>query len=97
MHVILVVIGLCCVIVLTSILVIHLRLKTKWRTKNSTESKQLFSVSSHDRKSEVLVVTVATSMVISYIPLTCTSLVTVFMPEFYMGGNITAYSETPGP
>ncbi|KAK7005266.1 tachykinin-like peptides receptor 86C, partial [Biomphalaria glabrata] len=87
MHVILVVIGLCCVIVLTSILVIHLRRQTKWRMKNSAESKQRSSVSSRDRKSEVLVVTVAISMVISYIPLTCTSLVTVFMPEFYMGGK----------
>uniref|UniRef100_A0A2C9KU95 G-protein coupled receptors family 1 profile domain-containing protein n=1 Tax=Biomphalaria glabrata TaxID=6526 RepID=A0A2C9KU95_BIOGL len=52
MHVILVVIGLCCVIVLTSILVLHLRRQTKWRMKNSAESKQRSSVSSRDRKSE---------------------------------------------
>ncbi|XP_013091101.2 uncharacterized protein LOC106074802 [Biomphalaria glabrata] len=88
LHVILVVFGLCSVIVLTSVLVIQLRRQTKWRLKNRAENSKLSLLSSRDRKSVVLVIAVATFVVISYIPLTSVSLVTVFVPEFYIEGKL---------
>ncbi|KAI8794711.1 tachykinin peptides receptor 86C [Biomphalaria glabrata] len=89
LHVILVVMGLFSVIALTSVLVMHLRRQTKWRMKNTGNIKQRASYSSRDRKSELLVVLVAISVVISYIPLTCVSLVSVFLPEFSIGGTLS--------
>uniref|UniRef100_A0A2C9LT04 G-protein coupled receptors family 1 profile domain-containing protein n=1 Tax=Biomphalaria glabrata TaxID=6526 RepID=A0A2C9LT04_BIOGL len=88
LHVVLTVVGLFSVIVLTSVLVIHLRRQTKWRMKNSAENKLRPTLTSRDRKSVVLVVAVATFVVISYIPLTSVSLVTVFVSEFYIGGKL---------
>uniref|UniRef100_A0A2C9KR56 G-protein coupled receptors family 1 profile domain-containing protein n=1 Tax=Biomphalaria glabrata TaxID=6526 RepID=A0A2C9KR56_BIOGL len=89
LHVILIVSGLFSVIVLTSVLVIHLRRQTKWRMKNSSENKLNSSMSSRDRKSVVLVIAVATFVVVSYIPMTSVALVSVFVSEFYIGGRFS--------
>ncbi|KAK7005261.1 tachykinin-like peptides receptor 86C [Biomphalaria glabrata] len=88
-HVILVVVGFLSVVVLTFILVVHLRRQTQWRIQSSGDRKQRAAYSLRERRSEVLVVMVAASVVISYIPLTCVSLVTVFMPEFSIGGQLS--------
>ncbi|KAK0056302.1 FMRFamide receptor [Biomphalaria pfeifferi] len=72
------VIGLFSVMILTSLLVIHLRRQTKWRMKSSSYAKQQAAYSSRDRKSQALVIVVASSVVVCYIPLVCASLVSVF-------------------
>ncbi|XP_013093140.1 tachykinin-like peptides receptor 86C [Biomphalaria glabrata] len=89
LHVALVVVGQGAVIFLTSVLVIHLRRQSKWRMKSSSEINHRSALSSRDRKSVALVIVVATSMVIAYIPLSPVSLVTVFVPEFYISGQLS--------
>ncbi|XP_013076977.2 FMRFamide receptor-like [Biomphalaria glabrata] len=90
MHVFLVVIGLLSVTTLTSILVSNLRRQTKWRLKSSSDARQQSAFSSRDRKSQLMVIVVATSMVICYIPLTCVSLVSVFEPQFSIVGKYSS-------
>ncbi|KAI8794980.1 FMRFamide receptor [Biomphalaria glabrata] len=90
LHVCLVVIGLFCVTTLTSILVSNLRRQTKWRLKSSSDAKQQAAYSSRDRKSQLMVIVVATSVVICYIPLTCVSLVSVFEPQFSIVGKYSS-------
>ncbi|KAK7005293.1 FMRFamide receptor [Biomphalaria glabrata] len=87
LHVLLVIVGQVCVIILTGVLIIHLRRQTEWRMKSVGDKKKETSYSARDRKSQALVIVVATSVVVCYIPLTPVSLITVFMPEFSIGGK----------
>ncbi|KAH9505318.1 hypothetical protein Btru_059247 [Bulinus truncatus] len=87
LHVILIIIGLLCLIFLTATLVIQLRRQTKWRMQNSGHNRQSGSLSNRDRKSIALVIVVATSVSVCYIPIASLSLVTVFVPDFYVGGK----------
>ncbi|KAI8794979.1 FMRFamide receptor [Biomphalaria glabrata] len=90
LHVCLVVTGLFCVTTLTSILVSNLRRQTKWRMKSSSDAKQQAAYSSRDRKSQLMVIVVATSVVICYTPITCVSLVSVFEQQFSIGGKYSS-------
>uniref|UniRef100_A0A2C9KKZ9 G-protein coupled receptors family 1 profile domain-containing protein n=1 Tax=Biomphalaria glabrata TaxID=6526 RepID=A0A2C9KKZ9_BIOGL len=90
LHVFLMVIRLFSVMVLTSLLVIHLRRQTKWRMKSSSFAKQQTAYSSRDRKSQALVIVVASSVVVCYISLVCASLVSVFEQQFAIGGKYSS-------
>ncbi|KAI8781543.1 galanin receptor 2a-like [Biomphalaria glabrata] len=87
LHVLLIVIGLFCIVVMTTVLVLQLRRQRKWRLKNSSNSLAKNSLTLRDRRSAVLVIVVATSVAICYIPIASLSLATVFVPDFYVGGK----------
>ncbi|KAK0047561.1 tachykinin-like peptides receptor 86C [Biomphalaria pfeifferi] len=87
LHVVLIVIGLLCIIVMTTVLVLQLRRKRKWRMNNSSSDLSKTSLSTRDRKAAVLVIAVATAVAICYIPIASLSLATVFVPDFYIGGK----------
>uniref|UniRef100_A0A2C9LTW6 G-protein coupled receptors family 1 profile domain-containing protein n=1 Tax=Biomphalaria glabrata TaxID=6526 RepID=A0A2C9LTW6_BIOGL len=91
LHVVLIVIGLLCIIVMTTVLVLQLRRKRKWRMKNSSSDLSKTSLSTRDRKAAVLVIAVATAVAICYIPIASLSLATVFVPDFYIGGKYFLY------
>ncbi|KAI8791285.1 G-protein coupled receptor 45 [Biomphalaria glabrata] len=87
LHVLLIMIGLFCIVVMTTVLVLQLRRQRKWRMKNSGSGLSKESLSTRDRRSAVLVIVVATAVAVCYIPIASLSLVTVFVPDFYVGGK----------
>ncbi|KAI8783644.1 G-protein coupled receptor 45 [Biomphalaria glabrata] len=91
LHVFLIVISLFCIIVMTTVLVLQLRRQRKWRMKNSSNSFSKTTLTLRDSKAAVLVIAVATTLVVCYIPIVSLSLVTVFVPEFYIGGKYFLY------
>uniref|UniRef100_A0A2C9KKH6 G-protein coupled receptors family 1 profile domain-containing protein n=1 Tax=Biomphalaria glabrata TaxID=6526 RepID=A0A2C9KKH6_BIOGL len=91
LHVVLIVIGLLCIIVMTTVLVLQLRRQRKWRMKNSSNNFSKTSLTSRDRKAAALVIAVATAVAVCYIPIVSLSLVTVFVPDFYIGGKYFLY------
>ncbi|KAI8794987.1 tachykinin-like peptides receptor 86C [Biomphalaria glabrata] len=89
LHVAIVVISQGWVILFASILVIHLRRQSQWMMKSRSEISSRSVPSLRNQKSIKLVTVVAASLTIAYIPGTPVSLVTVFVPEFYISGQLS--------
>ncbi|KAK0044226.1 tachykinin-like peptides receptor 86C [Biomphalaria pfeifferi] len=89
-HVAMVMFGLACVIVFTSILVVQLRRQSRWRMMNSGGNLDKTSpLSKRDRRSVAMVIVVAVALVIFYTPLASMSIITTFVAEFYISGKYT--------
>ncbi|KAI8783641.1 growth hormone secretagogue receptor type 1 [Biomphalaria glabrata] len=91
LHVFLIVIGLFSIVVMTTVLVLQLRRRRKWRMKNSSRGFSKTSLTSRDRRAAALVIAVATAVAVCYIPIVSLSLVTLFVPDFYIGGKYYLY------
>ncbi|KAK0047560.1 growth hormone secretagogue receptor type 1 [Biomphalaria pfeifferi] len=61
------------------------------RMKNSSNGFSKTFLTSRDRKAAALVIAVATAVAVCYIPIVSFSLVTVFVPDFYIGGKYFLY------
>ncbi|XP_012945324.1 uncharacterized protein LOC106013629 [Aplysia californica] len=75
------------VIICTTILVVQLNSKTKWRSKNVKQATQAENISSRDRKLIKMVVTVSGIFIVLFIPGTVSTSVMIFKPDYGISGK----------
>ncbi|KAK7002649.1 G-protein coupled receptor [Biomphalaria glabrata] len=75
------------VVTFTSVLVLELRRTSKWRQRAVNSGKQTTTMSKRDRKTMIMVVLVATSLIVCFVPTVVLSIVTISVSEFSVVGK----------
>ncbi|XP_059163869.1 probable G-protein coupled receptor B0563.6 [Physella acuta] len=75
-----------CVIIFTSILVIKLKKKSKWRQQSTFDKDQTESMSNRERRTVSLIILVAIVLIVCYSPAVTCSITTSVYPDFGITG-----------
>ncbi|XP_059177307.1 probable G-protein coupled receptor B0563.6 [Physella acuta] len=74
------------VIIFTSVLVVKLKKKSKWRQKSTFDKDQTESMSNRERRTVSLIILVATVLIVCYSPAVVCSITTTLYPAFSITG-----------
>ncbi|XP_013076820.2 uncharacterized protein LOC106063057 [Biomphalaria glabrata] len=75
------------VILFTSALILELKRTSQWRRQTTSSERQTAAMSKRDRKTMVMIVLVALSLIVCFIPTVVLSIVTISVTEFSLVGK----------
>ncbi|CAG5135628.1 unnamed protein product, partial [Candidula unifasciata] len=87
MHAIVVVASIISVVLFTIVLIVKLRVNSKWRKSMNSQQKQQASMTNKERTTIVMIVLIACMLLVCYTPTIILSLITFFEPDFSPGGK----------